>query len=296
VSQEERRALDATAYGAMVVLAALWGFQQVAIKFVAGDVSLLMQAAIRSAVATALVLAWMPYRGIPLLARDGTLWPGIGAGLLFGAEFALIYGGLAYTNVSRMTVFIYLAPPLTALGLHFFVRGERLAPLQWAGVLLAFAGLALAFSDGFSTQQTTWIGDLCGFVAALLWAATTVLIRSTRLAGAPPAKTLLYQLAVSTVFLFAASWLTGEKGVTSFTPVAVASLAYQSVVVAFASYLAWFWLLARYLAARLSVMSFLTPMFGVLSGVIFLGDALSARFALAALLIGGGIVLVNLRK
>src|SRR5262245_52528922 len=89
VSQPEhatRKPLDATAYGAMVLLAALWGFQQTAIKLTAPDVSLVMQAAIRSAIATALVLAWMPYRGIPLLRRDGTLWPGIGAGLLFGGE------------------------------------------------------------------------------------------------------------------------------------------------------------------------------------------------------------------
>ena len=111
----------------MLLLAALWGFQQAAIKLVAADVSLVMQAAIRSAGATVLVLAWASYRGIPLFRRDGTLLAGIAAGLLFGAEFAFIYGGLAHTNVSRMTVFVYLAPPLTALGLHFFVRGERLA-------------------------------------------------------------------------------------------------------------------------------------------------------------------------
>ena len=159
---QERKPLDATAYGAMVLLCALWGFQQAAIKLIAADVSLLMQAAIRSGAATLLVVGWGFYRGIPLFSRDGTLAAGIGAGLLFGAEFALIYGGLGHTNVSRMTVFIYLAPPLTALGLHLFVRGERLAPLQWVGVLVAFAGLALAFSDGFSSSETTWAGDLCG--------------------------------------------------------------------------------------------------------------------------------------
>ena len=64
----------------------------------------------------------------------------------------------------------------------------------------------------------------------------------------------------------------------------------------FASYLAWFWLLTRYLAARLSVLSFLTPLFGVLCGVVFLAEPLSGRFAAAALLVAGGIVLVNLRR
>jgi drug/metabolite transporter (DMT)-like permease len=291
-----RKPLDATAYGTMLLLAALWGFQQAAIKLTAPEVSLLMQAAIRSAGATALVLAWASYRGIPLFARDGTLRAGIGAGLLFGAEFALIYGGLAYTNVSRMTVFVYLAPPLTALGLHIFVRGERLMPVQWAGIVLSFAGLVAAFWDGLSSEKETWVGDLCGVAAAVLWAATTLLIRTTKLASAPPAKTLFYQLAVSAPVLLLGSFLLGEKGIVSITPLVVASLLYQGVIVAFASYLAWFWLLTRYLAARLSVMSFLTPMFGVLSGVALLSDSLTARFVLAALLIGGGIVLVNLRK
>jgi drug/metabolite transporter (DMT)-like permease len=280
----------------MVLLAALWGFQQAAIKLIAPDVSLLMQGAIRSLMATVLVLVWGFYRGIPLFVRDGTLRAGIGAGLLFGAEFALIYGGLAHTNVSRMTVFVYLAPPLTALGLHFFVRSERLMPVQWAGVFVSFGGLVLAFSEGFSSDKTTWVGDLCGVIAALLWAATTVLIRTTKLAAAAPAKTLFYQLAVSFFVLLGSSFLLGEKGVVAITPAVVASLVYQGVIVAFASYLAWFWLLSRYLAARLSVMSFLTPLFGVLSGVLFLSEPISARFVLAALAIGAGIALVNLRR
>jgi drug/metabolite transporter (DMT)-like permease len=292
----ERKALDATAYGMMVLLAALWGFQQAAIKLVAPDISLVMQAAIRSAAATALVLGWGAYRGIPLFGRDGTLPAGLGAGLLFGLEFALIYGGLAHTNVSRMTVFVYLAPPLTALGLHFFVRGERLAPAQWLGVFIAFAGLVLAFSEGLWSQEATWLGDLCGLLAALLWAATTVLIRTSRLAAAEPAKTLFYQLWVSALVLFACSAVLNENGVVAVTPAAVASLVYQTVIVAFGSYLAWFWLLSRYLAARLSVLSFLTPMFGVLSGVLFLGESITTRFVLAALAIGAGIVLVNRRQ
>jgi drug/metabolite transporter (DMT)-like permease len=292
----QRKRLDATAYGMMLLLAALWGFQQVTIKLIAADVSLLMQAAIRSGVATGLVLAWSLYRGIPLLERDGTLWAGLGAGVLFGLEFAFIYGGLGYTNASRMTVFVYLAPPLTALGVHFFVRGERLAPLQWAGIALAFGGLALAFSDSFFTKGNTWFGDLCGLLAAALWAATTLLIRRSRLASATATKTLFYQLAVSFPVLLAGSFLIGERGLVALTGMALASLTFQSAIVAFGTYLAWFWLLARYLAAPLSVLSFLTPLFGVLFGVLFLSESLSARFVFAALLVAGGIILVNRRQ
>jgi len=184
---QDRKPLDLAAYSLMVLLTALWGFQQVTIKVIAGDVSLIAQAAIRSIVATALVLAWARLRGIPLFERDGTLKAGLLAGFLFAVEFVFIYGGLAYTNASRMVVFIYLTPVLTALGLHLFVPGERLHPGQWLGVLVAFAGVALAF---FNPGKGTLIGDLCGIAAAVFWSATTVLIRATRLAQASATKTL----------------------------------------------------------------------------------------------------------
>jgi drug/metabolite transporter (DMT)-like permease len=280
----------------MVALTALWAFQQVTIKWIAGEVSFVMQAAIRSILATLLLLAWARARRISLFGRDGTLGAGLLAGLLFAGEFVFIYGGLAYTNASRMSVFIYLTPPLTALGLHFVVRGERLSALQWLGVGIAFLGLFLAFAEGFFSAQRMWIGDLCGIIAAVLWASTTVLIRATRLSHASASKTLLYQLGVSAVVLPIASIAMGERGVVSLSPVALASLAYQGVIVAFASYLAWFWLLTRYLAGRLSVLSFLTPMFGVLCGVVFLREPLTGYFAFAAVLVAAGIVLVNLRR
>lgn len=195
-----------------------------------------------------------------------------------------------------MSVFVYLAPPLTALGLHFFVRGERLVPEQWLGIAVAFAGIVLAFWEGWGASRNTTIGDAFGMIAAALWAATTVVIRATRLAQSSAAKTLFYQLGVSALILPVASVLLREPGVMNINLLVIASLAYQGAVVAFASYLAWFWLLRRYLAARLSVLSFLTPMFGVLFGVLLLSEPLSASFALAAVLVGTGIILVNLRR
>lgn len=293
----ERKPLDATAIGLMIVLTMLWGMQQVAIKLALAGVSPVAQAAIRSIVATLLLLGWARWRRIPLFDRDRTLGAGIAAGLFFAGEFFLIYVGLNHTAASRMVVFVYLAPILTALGLVWLVPGEHLSRVQWAGVLVAFCGLVLAFIDGFfAPGRATMLGDLCGVAAAFLWAATTVLIRATRLAPARAEKTLFYQLAVSAIALAIASPAIGESGVTRIDAVVLASLVFQSVFVAFASYLAWFWLLTKYLGARLSVFSFLAPMFGVAFGVLLLGESLSGKFVLAALAVGAGIALVNLRR
>ncbi len=218
----DRKPLDATAFGLMTVLCMLWGFQQVTIKVAAPDVSLVMQAGIRSIIATALLLVWARARGIPLFDRDGTLAAGLGAGVLFATEFVFIYAGLAYTAASRMIVFIYTTPCWTALMLPFFVPVERLSARQWVGVIAAFGGIVAAFAEGFtSAKGETFVGDLFGVIAAFLWASTIVLIRATRLARASATKTLFYQLAVSAAMLPVVSMLMGEPGIVRWTPLAI---------------------------------------------------------------------------
>jgi drug/metabolite transporter (DMT)-like permease len=292
----DRKALDTRAVSLMVLLCLIWGVGHVAAKLAAPGIALVYQSALRSLVSTVLLLAWVRWHRVALWERDGTFWPGIGAGLLFASEFVFIFAGLNYTDAARMVVFVYLAPCVTALGLHFLVPQERLSALQGVGVAVAFGGVALAFGDGFASGRGTLLGDLFGVIGAVLWAATTILIRVTRLAAVSATKTLFYQLGVSGPALLAASWLMGERWTVDLTPLVAGAFLYQCIVVAFASYLAWFWLLRHYLATRLSVFSFLTPLFGVLAGVLILGEPLTASFTAAAVLVGAGIVMVNLRK
>ena len=280
----------------MVLLCLIWGVGHVAAKVTGEGISMVFQAGARSLVAAVLLLAWVQLKGIPLWERDRTLWPGIFAGLLFAAEFVVIFAGLALTDASRMVVFVYFAPCVTAFGLHFLIPQERLNTRQWAGVLVAFAGVAVAFGDGITSGRGTLLGDLFGVLGAILWASTTLVIRASRLSEVSADKTLFYQLVVSAPVLFIAAWLLGEPGVTNLTPLVVASFAYQCIVVTFASYLTWFWLLRHYLASRLSVFAFLTPIFGVLAGVLLLGEPLTLSFAAAAVLVGIGIFLVNLKS
>jgi len=287
-----RVAPGAAAFGLMVLLCAIWAMQQVAVKIAAAGISPILQVGLRSAAAALLVYAWARGYRIALFARDRSLRPGLLAGLLFGLEFVFIFVGVEHTTVSRMVVFLYTAPCFTVLGLHLFVPGERMGWLQGAGVLLAFAGLALAFVD--KAAGGSLLGDGFGVLAALLWAATTVVIRASPLAKVTATKVLLYQLSVSAAVAIPLSWLAGERGIGALTAPTLWAMAFQIVIVAFVSYLAWFWLLTRYLAGRLLVFSFLTPLFGVGFGMLLLGDQPSLRFFAAAAMVVGGIVLVNL--
>lgn len=291
---QARTRLDAVAMTLMVVLCAAWGLQQVAIKVANAGISPVWQAGLRSAGAALLVWLWAARQGLPLLERDGTLAAGLLAAALFAGEFALIYGGLNYTAASRGVVFLYTAPLLIALGAHCFLPGERLRPLQWLGLACAFCGILVAFGESLGLpQRDQLLGDAMLFLAAVLWAATTLVIKASRLAHVSPAKTLLYQLAGSALVLPIVSLALGEAGVVALTPVVVAALAYQTVLVAFASYLAWFWLVANYPAGRLAAFSFLTPLFGVLAGALLLEERVGAGLAAALALVVLGIWLVN---
>jgi len=291
-----RKGLDGFVVATMVLLCAIWGAQQVAIKLAAGDVVPIMQVGLRSGMSAALVLLLMRARGERLSLRDGTLRPGLLAGALFAAEFLFVAEGLRRTSASHMAVLVYTSPIFTAVGLHLTVRGERLRRRQWLGILLAFAGIAVAFAGGWlrgGVSPRMLGGDALGVLAGAAWGATTVVVRGSALSDAAPSKTLLYQLAVAAALLVGAAAISGQATQVSLTPVAWTSLLFQGVVVSFASYLAWFWLLRRYAASQVSVFSFLTPLFGVSFGVLVLGERVDVAFGVGAALVLAGITVVS---
>lgn len=293
-----RKQMDGFAVGLMLLLCVIWGLQQVAIKVAAHDIVPLMQVALRSGISALLVWLFMLLKRQPLTAKDGTLVPGLAAGTLFASEFLLIAKGLGFTSASHMSIFLYTAPIFTALGLHLRLPNERLTPRQWFGIAVAFCGIVTAFAGGVLQEGMngrTILGDFLGVLAGLGWGATTVVIRCSRLSNAAPAKTLLYQLAAACVLLMSYAAATGQAHAVSMTPIAWGSLLFQAIIVSFASYLTWFWLLTRYLASRLAAFSFMTPLFGVSFGVILLHEPVDHYFAIGAVLVLSGVTLVTLR-
>jgi drug/metabolite transporter (DMT)-like permease len=293
-SVETSRVLDLKAILLLTVLCASWGLQQVTIKIANEGVSPILQSGIRSIVAAILVWIWMTAHREPLFKKDGTLWWGIGAGLLFSGEFILIYWGLVFTNASRAVIFLYMSPFIVAIGSQFFIPGEHLRKIQVIGLCCAFAGILIAFRESLSfPTYKMLIGDCMLAIAAVLWGAVTVMIKAGPLARIAHGKTLLYQLGVSAVVLPAASMAMGERGVLLMTPLIVFCLAYQAVWVAFITYLVWFWLIRHYLVSRVASFTFLTPLFGVLAGGLLLNETISNSLLLSLVLVGAGIYLVN---
>lgn len=283
----------------MVLLCLIWGGQQVAMKAVAGDIAPVMQVAVRSGVAAALV--WLTGKWIMRELWLPRVWyrSGLVVAVLFAGEFLFIAQGLRWTSASHMAVFLYTAPLFAAIGLHLRLPEERLSAIQWLGMSLAFAGIAITFlmpRDGTAIQSAnahSLLGDLLGLCAGATWGFTTVAVRTSRLSEAPATQTLFYQLAGAFLVLLPLSLLTGQSAMI-FSTDAVASLLFQTLIVSVASYLIWFWMLRRYLAARLGVLAFMSPLFGVLLGYLWLAERTSFGFLLGAGLTIVGLLVVNL--
>jgi drug/metabolite transporter (DMT)-like permease len=289
--------LDSLAISSLLACCLFWGFQQILIKTTVVEVPPLWQAALRFVGATGMLWAWCVARGVKLFELDGSLPAGLLAGALFAGEFTCIYLGLRETSASRLTVFLYTSPFFVALFLPRFVVAEKLRSLQWVGLVIAFAAVAIAFSEGFTAGSTSrqMRGDALALAAGALWGLTTVVIRASRMATISPEKTLFYQVAVTALVAPLLSLALGERWSFDYSAYAWGSIAVQTAIGAFASYLAWMWLLRHYPATQMASFTFLTPVFALVFGVVLLHEPLTLQLVLALAGVAAGIVLVNRR-
>jgi drug/metabolite transporter (DMT)-like permease len=293
VNSAAGRALTPGAVALVLMLCLSWGFNQIAVKLVLPDVPPMLQALSRSvgALPVLVVIGWA--RGVRLFERDGTLWPGLSAGLIFSIEFVLIYRGLTLTSASRAVVFLYTAPFFVALGSYLFL-GERLRASQWAGLGLSFAGVALAIGvPQANVDAKVLFGDLLIVGGGALWAATTLLVKATALINAPAEKGLGYQVALSIPILTFAAWVAGEKITHVPHALSLSLLAYQAFWVVGLTFTLWVALVKAYSASKLSAFTFITPLFGVVASYFIMHDTLTPVFGAAALLVIAGLYLVN---
>ncbi|QDK31850.1 DMT family transporter [Sphingomonas sp. IC081] len=299
LNPNQRLPVDGRAALLMVGLCAIWGMQQTALKAAAPDMAPVLQISLRSGLAAVAIAALVFLRGDGHALRGGTWKPGLAIGVLFALEYLFMGEGLRFTSASHMGIFLYTAPIFTALGLHVGLPEERLSPLQWLGIALAFAGVAVSFLGGAGfgatsggARDSAWIGDLMGIGAGASWGATTLTLRFSKLSHAPSTVTTLYQLLGAFVLLGVLALATDQTHV-ALTPLLGVSLAFQTVGVSLVSLLVWFGMLRIYLASRLGVLSFMTPLFGVAFGVALLGERLEPAFIVGAAMVIAGILLVS---
>lgn len=285
--------IDIRGFAAILIITILWGSNYSAIKITNEGFSPIFTSFIRSVIASLLGIVYCLVIRQDLYHRGALFFHGLVVGVLFGLEFAFLYLGMLFTDSARAVILIYLSPFVVAAGAHLFL-GERLSPLKWTGLVLAFGGLVAVFYGKPSHyNRLMLIGDILEIIAAFVWGATTLYIKKYCAGRMHPINTFLYQLVFSVPVLFLCSCFIETQWIKDPGTLQFASLAFQSVIVAFISYLVWFKLIHDYPVARLSVFTFLTPVFGVLFAVLFQHEQVTAGLLAGLFMVCGGIYVTN---
>jgi len=285
--------IDALGAVALVGFSAAMGLNQALIKLVNEGMAPIFQAGMRSAVALPVVMLFAFLMARRLSLKDGSFWPGIFTGLLFSAEFMLLFKSVEYSSVARISILFYTMPMWVALGAHFLIPGERLTRWRVLGLLLAVAGVVLALSDQeIAARDDAWIGDVMALIASIFWAAIALTARTTKMSKASPEMQLIYQLAVSAPVMIGIAIWAGDT-YRDMTYELFGIFLFQSLIVVAVGFLTWFWVLSIYPASNMASFGFLAPVFGVLAGWLILGEDVSILIIGALALVAMGIVLVN---
>ena len=284
------------AYGLLQILICfLWGANLVSIRVSNQGIPPMLAAASRSVIAAGLLWLFARLSGLSLSFEKDDRIHGIIIGCLFGIEFLLIYWGLAFTTASRSVIFLYTHPFWVALGAHFFLRDDRLTPTKVTGLVLAFVGILSVFgSRSTELPPNHLIGDLMEMAAAVFWASTTLYIkRMSQNRNITHYQTLFAQLLYS-IPILASGWVIFEKlQGPILNGLVLAAFAYQCFVVAFFSYILWFWMISRFAVSNLAAFTFFAPLFGTILGAAILSEPVGSMVWLGMGLVGTGIYLVN---
>ena len=290
----EKETLDLKAVALLTVLCMLWGFNGVAIKVGNAGIAPIFCAGIRSVIAVLGLAAWMKVNRMRLF--PGKVLDGLVVGILFGSEFALLFSSLRYTTVSSAWILLYSTPFFHTLGAHYFLKGDRITIYKGIGLILAFAGIVILLSKNLGGPSSIqWAGDMCALGAAVLWAATTIYIKKRLVGEVSHHHTLFYQTVFSIPILFILSILFEEVPIKHIDTLILSSVLFQGIIIAFITYLVWFYLVHAYPVSLLSAFTFLTPVFATISGVIFINEPLTLTLVFSLILVSLGIYVVNLK-
>ena len=290
--QQRKAQMDLLGVSILVGFSVLLGLNQALVKLVNDGFSPVFQSGFRSVCAFFPVLIFALIMKRKLSITDGSLRWGILNGLLFSVEFGLLFIALDYTTVARVSLFFYVMPVWVVLAAHFLIPEEPLNRNKVAGLTLSIIGVSIAFSGNLgSAGEDAWLGDILALVGGMFWAAIAMLTR-LKLHKVSSEMNLLYQLAVSAILL---TLLTPfiEAPIREPTALIFGVFAFQVIVVVSIGFLLWFWVLSIYPVSNMASFGLLAPIFGVFFGWLIFGDPVTPVLAIALLLAGVGILLVN---
>jgi drug/metabolite transporter (DMT)-like permease len=282
--------MRAADYGRLVALAALWGAAFIFMRVAAPVLGPAWTPELRVLLGGLVLLAW--YRATGVDAGLAAHWRFylIGGGIAIAAPFAL-YSFAAMHAPASLLAIINATSPIFGLAWNAAFRDERVTPRKATGLLLGVAGVALiARPSGIALEPLFGWAVAAALGACCLYGVVGVLIKRFARGATPRGMAVGNQLAAALVLVPLLPLLPPLAAPSPLVLANVLALALLSSGIAFVLY---FRLIADVGATRALTVTYLIPLFGILWGWLFLGEALPAAALAGGALILAGTVLVT---
>jgi drug/metabolite transporter (DMT)-like permease len=281
--------------------AAIWGSTFLFIKLGLAEFKPFTLVAVRTGFATLALAALLPFtlrrraafpRHVLLLAVAGVLNPAL--------PYVLITWGQQYVN-SAVAGIINATVPLFTLPLaHLALHDERITPASLGGLLMGFVGVVLIFGfgrvaaaspAGLAAGDRPALGLLAMLAAALCYAGSMVFVRRY-LRRVPPEVVAGASQGIAFGLTSLCALALESPTLGSISGAAWAVTTWLGVSSGL-SYLLFYAVLSRWGTTRTSLVTYLVPLIAVLLGTLVLGEVVSWPALVGALLVVGGIAVIN---
>ena len=283
---------------ALIGLVTIWGVNFVVVKAAVAQFLPLGFTALRFVFAATMLTAAAALAGLSFRVSRADLGRlallGLVGNILYQPMFVI---GLAHTTAGNSSIILASAPVIVAVESHF-LRVERLSARAWAGVWLSCLGLGLVIVGGSKTLSLapeTLLGDVLTLGAAVCWGTYTVMARPV-VARLNPLVVTAYAVligAAALLLIATPAFAAQDWGVVTLG--GWAGLLYSGLLAIGLGYAICVKGVQRLGGSRTAVYSNLTPIIATLTGVIFLGEHITALQIVGAACVLGGIVLTRVR-
>ena len=278
-------------YIVLFALGALWGSSFGAIKIALHGVTPLTVMSVRILLAGAALLLLILVRKTPL-PRGIQNWIKIGWMALFGTliPFFLVPWGQLQID-SSLAAILMAVNPLFALTLgHFFSEHESFTLRQLLAMLVGFSGILLVFGENAisSINGNIW-AQLAVIGAGFCYTISGVIVSRVRGASADSVSASIF--ICSSVIVFPLWMILEQPWSLHFETESLLALTHLGLVSTGMAFLMRYYIILRAGAVFLSYVAFIIPMFGILFGILFLGETISVNTMGAVVLILSGVYL-----
>lgn len=274
----------------LLLLALVWGTNWPLFPVVMREISVWTFRAVSMTGAGLLLLLAARLRGQPL-AVPRSHWLAVAAGSLAYMAVWNIASGLAAVLIpSGQAAVLGFTMPVWAALITWGLFGERLSARQWLAVVLAGSGVGLLIWRGLGAYAQAPLGLAMGLLAALGWAAGTIIIK--RSGVAVPATVLgAWQLLIASVPITLTAFAVGQGPWFVPSPTTLVVLAYITIVPMGIGNVAWFSIVGLLPANVAGLSSLMVPVVAMLSGALIHREPLGPLQLLAMACCVGALAL-----